>query len=215
MDIPPVLGTFLLVFFTTTLCRYVRSLLRRLLKDDINIYQYVAEVISTFQLVTGMVEGDTILEEYGFYWYGLYLWVFFISLTLTFDGDSTANACAVWHSMLVRNCTRLTGILKILLQIIGGQLAFPFVRFLWRFSPLAKHRAKRSSLVALHCQSALKVSILEGCFAESLATFLYFLIMVTLQPKGRIRNAVCDASVQVGIILIGKCESARACTYTF
>ncbi|PIK43728.1 putative aquaporin-12A-like [Apostichopus japonicus] len=118
MDIPPVLGTFLLVFFTTTLCRYIRSLLRRLLKDDINIYQYVAEVISTFQLVTGMVE------------------------VIRFS--------------------------KNMASIVGVESFYP-----------------------------------RRCFAESLATFLYFLIMVTLQPKGRIRNAVCDASVQVGIILIG------------
>lgn len=201
--VPPVLATFLLVFFTTYLCRLLRSTLRRLLKDDLNIYQYAAEVISTFQLVAGMLEGDTVLEEYGYFWYGVYLWIFFISLDLTFDGNSTANACAVWHSVLIRNSTRLTGILKILLQVLGGQLAFPYMKLLWMFSPLTKHRDRRSALLVLHCQSALKVSILEGCFAESLATFMYFFMMVTFQPKGRVWNALWDATVQVAIILVG------------
>ncbi|XP_071509890.1 aquaporin-12-like [Diadema antillarum] len=201
-EYPAALATFILVFITTAGCGFVRSLTRRLLRDDPIWYGYAAEFISTFQLVAGVMESDIILEEYGLYWYGLYLWMLFVSQSLTFDGDSTANTCMIWQSMLCRDCGPLVALSKICLQVVGGQLAFPYVRLMWKVVPTNRHRLKVSHLLKVYCTSALNVSLLQGCMAEALATFTYFLSL-NFQPKGHYSRMITDAGVQVFIIITG------------
>nr|XP_054769727.1 aquaporin-12A-like [Lytechinus pictus] len=201
-EYPAALATFILVFFTTVGCNLIRSLTKRILRDDPVWYSFAAELISTFQLVAGVIEGDIILEEYGLYCYALYLWILFVSESLTFDGDSTANTCMVWQSMLKRDYGPAVALSKICLQVAGGQLAYPYVRFMWKVVPTNRHRKKISHLLQIYCASALNVSILEGCFAEALATLTYF-ITLNFQPKGRYSGMFSDAAIQVMIIVAG------------
>ena len=202
-EYPAVMATFVLVIITTIGCNLIRHLTRRILRDDPIWYGYVAEFISTFQLVAGVMEGDIILEEYGLYWYAFYLWVLFISQSLTFDGDSTANTCMIWKSMLTQDDGPLIGLSKICLQVMGGQLAYPYIRFMWKVVPTNRHRLKVSHLLKVYCTSALNVSVLEGCFAEALATLTYFLTL-NFQPTGKYSRMMADAAIQVLIITTGE-----------
>ncbi|XP_030844934.1 aquaporin-12A-like [Strongylocentrotus purpuratus] len=201
-EYPAVLATFLLVFFTTVGCNLIRSLTKRILRNDPVWYSYAAELISTFQLVAGVIEGDIILEEYGLYWYALYLWILFVSESLTFDGDSTANTCMIWQSMLKGDFSPGVALSKICLQVVGGQLAYPYVRFMWKVVPTNRHQRKVSHLLQVYCASALNVSILEGGFAEALATLTYFMTL-NFQPKGKYSGMFADAAIQVLIIVTG------------
>ena len=201
--LPPALATPLFVFLSTEICEVARFLCRRVLPK--NQYIYAAEFIATFQLVAGMMEGDIILEEFGLWWYAFYLWLLFMSQSITFDSGASASVCVVWHDVLAGEpgCGSLHGLATTVFQVLGGQLAFPFVKRLWQTSPTARHGGKWAYLLKNHCDSALKATIIGGCFAEALAVFTYF-FLCHFKPKGRMGDMMSDALIQVVIIVIGE-----------
>ncbi|XP_072013172.1 aquaporin-12-like [Amphiura filiformis] len=200
--IPPALATPLFVFLSTELCEVARFICRRVVPKD--YYIYAAEFIATFQLVAGIMEGDIILEEFGTVWYGLYLWLLFMSESITFDGGATASVCTIWQDVFAKEpgSSVSHGLVVTVSQVLGGQLAFPYVKRLWQTSPTSRHGNKWAYLLKHHCDSALKATILGGCFAEALATFTYYFACL-YKPKGRMGEMMSDSLIQVIIILIG------------
>ncbi len=201
--IPPALATPLFVFLSTELCEVARFICRRVVPKD--YYIYAAEFIATFQLVAGIMEGDIILEEFGFLWYGFYLWLLFMSESITFDGGASASVCTIWQDVFAKQpgASVKHGLVVTVSQVLGGQLAFPFVKRLWQTSPTSRHGFKFKYLLKHHCDSALKATILGGCFAEALATFTYYFACL-YKPTGRMGEMMSDSLIQVIIILIGK-----------
>ncbi|XP_077993709.1 putative aquaporin-12A [Glandiceps talaboti] len=182
----------------TTLFSYTcRVLYRRLLPTK--YHTYAAEVVSSFQLVAGVLEGDIILDTYGLTGYSIYLFCLFLSFSLTFDG--TASVCTVWEDMLTGRINLLKGHVKIACQLLGGVFAPIFVKRYWKMAMSGSHLAK-SELLHLPCQSALKVAVLPGMMAEMLATLLSTLV-INFHIGGDRYGMYVESLVSVTIILIG------------
>ena len=55
-------GAVLFVVLATLICGVARRLLNKALPAGSNVRRYGGEIIATFQLVTGMLEGDVVME---------------------------------------------------------------------------------------------------------------------------------------------------------
>lgn len=61
-EIPAGYGAVLFVLLATLLCGVARRLLSKVLTAGGDARRYAGEIVSTFQLVTGMLEGDVVME---------------------------------------------------------------------------------------------------------------------------------------------------------
>ncbi len=61
-EIPAGYGAILFVLLATFICGVSRRLLNKVLPAGGNARRYAGEIVSTFQLVTGMLEGDVVME---------------------------------------------------------------------------------------------------------------------------------------------------------
>ncbi|XP_033626691.1 aquaporin-12-like [Asterias rubens] len=202
-EIPAGYGAVLFVVLATLICGVARRLLNKALPAGSNVRRYGGEIIATFQLVTGMLEGDVVMEENGLLAYMIYLCFFFVLLGFTFDDDCTANLGLAWQAWIKGETDGLDASTTAVFQVLGGQLAFPYAKRLWRAAPSARHGYKWKHMIQEQCDSALRSSILGGMAAEALATLIYFLARKYLMPKGRAKSIAFDSFVQVGIISIG------------
>ncbi|XP_070536645.1 aquaporin-11-like [Ptychodera flava] len=185
------------VALTTVLVYFLRALYRRVLPAKYHVY--AAEMLSCFQLVAGVLEGDIIMDAYGIIGYAFYLFCLFVSFSLTFDGS--ASVCCVWEDMLARRTSLLAGHVKIACQLIGGLMAPTYVKKFWTLAMSETHLA-RSELLSLPCQSALKVSILPGMMAEMLATLISTLV-IHVHFGGDRYAMYIESLVSVTIVVIG------------
>jgi len=202
-ELPVGYGAVLFALLAALLCAAARRLISKALPAGGNARRYAGEAVCTFQLVTGMLEGDVVMEENGLAAYVVYLWFLFVLLGFNFDEDCTANLGLTWHSWLQGDMDVIDSITTAVFQVLGGQLAFPYAKRLWRTAPTARHGIKWQAMIQEQCQSALHASLLGGMAAEALATLLYFGIRRYLMPKGKARGIAFDSAIQVLIIAIG------------
>ncbi|XP_002739302.1 aquaporin-11-like [Saccoglossus kowalevskii] len=182
---------------TTLLMYALRAIYRRLLPSK--YHAYAAETLSTFQLVVGVLESDIVLEAYGAVGYAFYLFCLFISFTLTFDG--TASVCSVWEEMLSGKSDVVKGHIKIACQLLGGLLAPIYVKQFWKMAMSETHLSK-SQFLDLQCESALKVPIIPGMFAEMMATLISTLVC-NFHIGGDRLSMYIEHLTSVTIIIIG------------
>ncbi|XP_038077203.1 aquaporin-12-like [Patiria miniata] len=201
-ELPGGYGAVLFALLATLICAVARRLIRRLPAGG-SARRYAGEIVCTFQLVTGMLEGDVVMEENGLVAYVVYLWFLFVLLGFTFDKDCTANLGLAWQAWLRGEVDAMDAISTSCSQVLGGQLAFPYAKRLWRTAPTARHGIKWQAMIQEQCNSALHASLLGGVAAEALATLLYFAARKYLMPRGKMRSIAFDSAVQVVIIALG------------
>ncbi|XP_033117357.1 aquaporin-12A-like [Anneissia japonica] len=189
--------SFVLLCISVIFCQMLRVISRTIL--PVKYQQYSAEVVSTFQLVVGFMEGDIILELLGPSGYAIFLFFLIISFILTFDG--AADPGNTFYEFLIGNVDSRTAVCKVVCQVIGGQFAFPWVRMLWR-AEMSNPHAAQVPLMDSVCPSCLHVSLMSGAIAEMVATFTYSFVMALEVVGGKMERYV-DAGIQVFIIMIG------------
>ncbi|XP_022098118.1 aquaporin-12-like [Acanthaster planci] len=196
-------GAVLFALLATLLCAVARRLIGKFLPAGGCARRYAGEVVCTFQLVTGMLEGDVVMEENGLVAYMVYLWFLFVLLGFTFDDDCSANLGLAWQAWLRGDIDATDAISTSVAQVLGGQLAFPYAKRLWRTAPTARHGIKWQVMIQEQCSSALQASLQGGIVAEALATLVYFAARRHLMPRGKMRSIAFDSTVQVVIIALG------------
>ena len=170
----------------------VRLALRRVLPKV--YYPYANELISTFQLSVCVFEISVIGRFYNPW---IALWCSFVLLTVknfgfVFEG-ALANPCGLLEDLVYDQGWLTDNIAKIVFQVLGALLSFPFIQMLWlsTWSELHYQQVKKG------LRSTLDVSLLYGFSIEILATFVSttsdFLSRGTLRRFNPvIRSAVCE-----------------------
>lgn len=169
----------------------VRLALRRVLPKV--YYPYANELISTFQLSVCVFEISVIGRFYNPW---IALWCSFVLLTVknfgfVFEG-ALANPCGLLEDLVYDQGWLTDNLAKIVFQVLGALLSFPFIQMLWlsTWSELHYQQVKKG------LRSTLDVSLLYGFSIEILATFVSttsdFLSRGTLRRFNPvIRSVVC------------------------
>ena len=146
----------------------VRLVLRRVLPKL--YYPYANELISTFQLSVCVFEISVIGRFYN-PWIALCCSFVLLSLKnaeYVFEG-ALANPCGLLEDLVYKKGYWVAdNVAKIVFQVLGALLSFPFIQMLWlsTWSELHYQQVKRG------LRSTLDVSLLFGFSIEILATFV-------------------------------------------
>jgi len=146
---------------------FLRVILRRVLPKT--YYTYANELISTFQLSVCVFEISVIGRFYNV-WIALGCSFCLLSLKKSeyiFEG-AFANPCGLLEDFVYKKGYWVAdNVAKIVFQLVGALLSFPFIQVLWKstWSDL-HHQQMRKGL-----RSTLEVSLLYGISIEILATF--------------------------------------------
>ena len=146
-----------------------RIILRRILPTK--QLHFARELISSFELSSVIFEIIVLGKFYNF-WVGIlcsFLLLTFKNMLFILDG-ALANPCGLFEDIYFKpkKVTILSVTTKIMLQVVGAMLAYPFVRKMWQSS--------NSELHSRHLQNGisptLEISVVAGCAIEAVATFL-------------------------------------------
>lgn len=171
---------------------FLRVVLRRVLPKT--YFAYANELISTFQLSVCVFEISVIGRFYSVW---IALFCSFCLLTLKnaeyiFEG-AFANPCGLLEDLVYKKGYWVAdNIAKIVFQIVGALLSFPFIQMLWKSTWSDFHHQQ----VKKGLRSTLEVSLLYGFSIEILATFVTaisdFMSRGTLKKYNPIiRSAMC------------------------
>lgn len=145
-----------------------RIALRRLLPSG--YYAYANELISTFQLSVCVFEISVIGKFYSS-WIALSCTFVLLALKhaeFIFEG-AFANPCGMLEDIVYKKAYLVKeNIAKVIFQLIGGLLSFPFIQFLWQSTWSEFHFQQ----VKKGLRSTLEVSLLYGISIEIMATFV-------------------------------------------
>ena len=147
---------------------FLRVILLRVLPKA--YYMYANELISTFQLSVCVFEISVIGRFYNVW---IALCCSFCLLTLKnaeyiFEG-AFANPCGLMEDFVYKKGYWIAdNVTKIVFQLVGALLSFPFIQMLWKstWSDLHHQQVKKG------LRSTLEVSLLYGVSIEILATFV-------------------------------------------
>ena len=147
---------------------FLRVVLRRVLSKT--HYTYANELISTFQLSVCVFEISVIGRFYSV-WIALFCSFWLLALKnveYIFEG-AFANPCGLLEDLVYKNGYWVAdNIAKIVFQVIGGLLSFPFIQMLWKSTWSEFHYQQ----VKKGLRSTLEVSLLYGFSIEIMATFV-------------------------------------------
>ena len=194
----------------------LRVTLRRILPQS--IYQYVAECLCVFQLTSCVCENGILLGNYGTWAYAAGMFCLGLGYSLTFD--AYGNPAAMLEQMLKKQISIVSGILKIIAEVVGGLLAYRYILFVWStFAPSSIHM-NRAEMMKNSCVSALQVNLLTGMMAEALAMFISRSV-AGMGLGGPRYYKMVNAFTSVVVVVSGKtlamdhpCYSVDCCTPT-
>ena len=147
---------------------FLRVVLRRLLPKT--YFTYANELISTFQLSVCVFEISVIGRFYSV-WIALFFSFCLLSLKnaeYIFEG-AFANPCGLLEELVYKKGYWMAdNVVKIVFQLLGALLSFPFIQMLWKstWSDFHYQQVKKG------LRSTLEVSLLYGFSIEILATFV-------------------------------------------
>ena len=157
------------IAFVFVLGEIIRIVLRKILTA--RQLHYARELISSFELSAVLFEIVVLGKFYNF-WVGVccsFLLLTLKNMMFILDG-ALANPCGLLEDIYhkPKKVTVLSLASKVVLQVAGAMVAYPFVRKLWQ--------STSSELHSIHLQngiySTLEISIAAGFSIEALATFL-------------------------------------------
>lgn len=170
-------------FATCAICEVTRRASKALLPAG-TYASFVREAVGAAQLAACCLE-MRVLVELG-PWAGgfgpdlLLTLVFLLFLVhgVTFDGAS-ANPTVALQEFLMVKASLCNTLLKLSAQVLGAQAACALTRRCWAWELSELHLLQ--SLMAAHCSSTLRTSVLQGMLLEGACTFFFHLSLLHLQ----------------------------------
>lgn len=174
-----------LSFFIATcaLCEAARRASKALLPAG-TYASFAREAVGTAQLAACCLE-MRVLVELG-PWAGGFgpdllltlLFLLFLVHGVTFDGAS-ANPTVALQEFLMAEASLPSTLLKLVAQVLGAQAACALTQCCWAWELSELHMLQ--SLMAVHCSSTLRTSVLQGTLVEGACTFFFHLSLLHLQ----------------------------------
>ncbi|XP_021487761.1 aquaporin-12 [Meriones unguiculatus] len=174
-----------LSFFIATcaLCEAARRVSKALLPGGAYA-SFAREAVGTAQLAACCLE-MRVLVELG-PWAGGFgpdllltlLFLLFLVHGVTFDGAS-ANPTVALQEFLMAEASLPGTLLKVAAQMLGAQAACALTQRCWAWELSELHLLQ--SLMAMHCSSTLRTSVLQGALVEGACTFFFHLSLLHLQ----------------------------------
>ncbi|XP_021054839.1 aquaporin-12 isoform X1 [Mus pahari] len=170
-------------FATCAICEVARRASKALLPAG-TYASFAREAVGTAQLTACCLE-MRVLVELG-PWAGgfgpdlLLTLVFLLFLVhgVTFDGAS-ANPTVALQEFLMVEASLPNTLLKLSAQVLGAQAACALTQRCWAWELSELHLLQ--SLMAVHCSSTLRTSVLQGMLVEGACTFFFHLSLLHLQ----------------------------------
>ncbi|GAB1285263.1 Aquaporin-12 [Apodemus speciosus] len=106
------------------------------------------------------------------------VFLLFLVHGVTFDGAS-ANPTVALQEFLMVEASLPSTLLKLLAQVLGAQAACALTQRCWAWELSELHLLQ--SLMAAHCSSTLRSSVLQGMLVEGTCTFFFHLSLLHLQ----------------------------------
>lgn len=171
------------IAFVFVVGEIIRIILRRTLTTK--QLDYARELISSFEL-SAIVFEIVVLGKFYSLWVGIlcsFLLLTFKNMVFILDG-AFSNPCGLFEDIYYKpkQVTLSSLATKIMLQVVGAMMAYPFVRKMWQ--------STSSELHSLHLQKgispSLEMSVGAGFALEAVATFLTS--MSDLLSRGQLRR---------------------------
>ncbi|EDL39974.1 aquaporin 12, isoform CRA_a [Mus musculus] len=170
-------------FATCAICEVARRASKALLPAG-TYASFAREAVGAAQLAACCLE-MRVLVELG-PWAGgfgpdlLLTLVFLLFLVhgVTFDGAS-ANPTVALQEFLMVEASLPNTLLKLSAQVLGAQAACALTQRCWAWELSELHLLQ--SLMAAHCSSTLRTSVLQGMLVEGACTFFFHLSLLHLQ----------------------------------
>ncbi|XP_021030638.1 aquaporin-12 isoform X2 [Mus caroli] len=170
-------------FATCAICEVTRRASKALLPAG-TYASFAREAVGAAQLAACCLE-MRVLVELG-PWAGgfgpdlLLTLVFLLFLVhgITFDGAS-ANPTVALQEFLMVEASLPNTLLKLSAQVLGAQAACALTQRCWAWELSDLHLLQ--SLMAAHCSSTLRTSVLQGMLVEGACTFFFHLSLLHLQ----------------------------------
>ena len=193
------------LLFTFLLVQLLRATSRRCL--PYSLYQYIGEFLCTFQLVTCVYENGLHLKQYGTVIYAVGLFTLSYGYSLTFD--ALGNPAATFEQIVKRKITVTNGLIKIILQVIGGLCAYKYITMVWhRMAPTSHHVKRLQGVFAGACDSHLQVDVVTGMICEACAMFVCRSV-AGAGIGGKYYYKAVNAMTTVVVVLTGKSTSIK------
>ncbi|XP_054767340.2 aquaporin-11-like [Lytechinus pictus] len=193
-------GISLLCYASTfALCHVLRFFLRRLLPRA--SYPYAAEFVDTFHMICCLYENGMVLKL-GLLPFAVCL--FTLSIVYAFLFEGFANPAVVLDYVLRRKVSFLTGVFRVMLELIAAIVAYRYTTFVWKtFAPSSRHyQAATVEMLAENCSTGLNVSPLLG-FAFEMTSVAFLKLVAGYFHGGRRFWRIINGVISVAIILFG------------
>lgn len=170
-------------FATCALCEVARRASKALLPAG-TYANFSREAVGAAQLAACCLE-MRVLVELG-PWAGGFgpdllltlVFLLFVVHGVTFDGAS-ANPTVALQEFLMAEASLPSTLLKVVAQVLGAQAACALTQRCWTWELSELHLLQ--SLMAVHCSSTLRTSVLQGTLVEGACTFFFHLSLLHLQ----------------------------------
>lgn len=170
-------------FATCALCEVARRVSKALLPAGTYV-TFSREALGAAQLAACCLE-MRVLVELG-PWAGGFgpdllltlVFLLFVVHGVTFDGAS-ANPTVAFQEFLMAEASLPGTLLKVAAQVLGAQAAAALTQRCWAWELSDLHLLQ--SLMAVHCSSTLRTSVLQGTLVEGACTFFFHLSLLRLQ----------------------------------
>lgn len=106
------------------------------------------------------------------------LFLLFLAHGATFDGAS-ANPAVSLQELLLAEASVPSTLLKLVAQALGVQAACTLTQLYWAWELSDLHMLQ--NLMAAHCSSALRTTVLHGALVEGACAFFFHLTLLRLQ----------------------------------
>ncbi|XP_019630502.1 PREDICTED: aquaporin-12-like isoform X2 [Branchiostoma belcheri] len=162
-----------------------------------NIYEYWAELITTWQFCACFIETDFVTADHGWWMFAVVCFLMCLGFCKVFE-DATGCPCCVLEDYMGNLTTVKSALIKVAVQIAGAILAARWAYFVWTLGYSAGHADKAREEL---CETCINCSDLEGMAAEGLATFTAQFAAWKLKESDLsdyINSALCVAIIVTG-----------------
>lgn len=197
-------------FATCALCEVARRASKALLPAG-TYANFSREAVGAAQLAACCLE-MRVLVELG-PWAGGFgpdllltlVFLLFVVHGVTFDGAS-ANPTVALQEFLMAEASLPSTLLKVVAQVLGAQAACALTQRCWTWELSELHLLQ--SLMAVHCSSTLRTSVLQGTLVEGACTFFFHLSLLHLQHSLLVYRVPALALLVTVMAYTGKTGSA-------
>eukprot|EP00058_Branchiostoma_floridae_P006552 XP_002592040.1 hypothetical protein BRAFLDRAFT_79629 [Branchiostoma floridae] len=162
-----------------------------------SIYEYWAELITTWQFCACFIETDFVTADHGWWMFAVVCFLMCLGFCKVFE-DATGCPCCVLEDYMGNLTTWTSALIKVAVQILGAILAARWAYFVWTMEYSAGHADKAREEL---CETCINCSDLEGMAAEGLATFTAQFAAWKLKESDLsdyVNSALCVAIIVTG-----------------